>query len=414
MGGSGGSMGGSGGSVGGSGGSSGGVGGVGGNPACDGLFQFGDTVSVEHPPQFNDESPQFARSSDSGEQLTAVFTRQLANGTGARSLVHATLSPWQAWPSSVVSPAFTTFSSVELDPTFAVGGSFENHFAVLVAHASLVNSFVPRVDPHSQKAGPNLTVNSTGQPLFVSAGFGGQHFLASSDGKMMRGHIEAFNGSSFAPSIDFVLACGLGATVADAVPVEGGWIVALANEPTAPPVGCSAAANGASRLDVLRVDVGGAVSPISSLDAGAPIVQIAAASHSQGAWITLRVASGGIVAPIRWLRVDAKNFSVVGSGDVSDPGDFPLDGFDATAIGKRLAVVWGNDPANNPPDLTVSVIEESGQKVIQTAIEPGFFGPLSVAASPSGNSVVVGWHQTAAQGSGANVRLARFDCLVGP
>jgi hypothetical protein len=82
-------------------------------------------------------------------------------------------------------------------------------------------------------------------------------------------------------------------------------------------------------------------------------------------------------------------------------------------MGNRLAVVWGNDPANNPPDLTVSLIEESGDKSSQAVIEPGFFGPLSIAAWPSGNSVVVGWHQAAPQGNGNRVSLARFDCLVG-
>ncbi len=153
--------------------------------------------------------------------------------------------------------------------------------------------------------------------------------------------------------------------------------------------------------------------PLASVDAGAPIVEIAAAPHPQGAWVTWRVASGGIVAPIHWLRVDATNFSFIGPGDVSDPGDFPLDGFDATALGNRLAVVWGNDPANNPPDLTVSLIEESGGKSSQAVIEPGFFGPLSIAASPTGSSAVVGWHQAAPQGSGNRVRLARFDCLNG-
>jgi hypothetical protein len=162
------------------------------------------------------------------------------------------------------------------------------------------------------------------------------------------------------------------------------------------------------RIDFLRVGPDGSVTPVEDLVVGAPLMHIAMAPHPEGAYVVYRVASGGEVAPIRWLRLIASTGDFVGPQDVSGPGDFPLE-FDATALGDRLLVAWGNDPAGNPPDLTLSLFHPFGATLGTLAFEPGFFGPLSVIGAPSGGSAVVAWQANSGSGT-SSVTLARFDC----
>jgi len=396
------------------GGTGGGPGGVGGTSNCDGLFLAGEIIEVEHPANVLDGGPRLTASSDDGSRLTTAFIRETLSSSGFRQLVHASFSPWQSWPQAVLGPAFTTFASSELSTEFAVTPTATDRFGLLVAHVtpgapgSEIVSFAPTADPLSSNVGPNLTLSSSGEPVFAAHGPAGYHFVGDSNGKMLMGHVVKYSGASFSVT-DVVLSCGLDASVADAVAYPGGWLVALANEPTAPPTGCSAAANGATRLDVVRVGFDGAVSYVTSIANDTPILRLAMAPHPSGAYVTWRVASGGIVAPLRWARIEAETGSVIGPGEISQPFDYPLEWFDAALLGDQLAVVWGNDPANNPPDLTVTVVNAAGGLVTQTVIEPGFFGRLAIAASPFGDSVVVAWHQAAPTGS-AGVKLARFDC----
>jgi hypothetical protein len=383
----------------------GGTGGTGAVGACDGLFQFGSSILIDQPMPAMDGSPQIAVSSDDGGQLTVALARTPTSGF--QRIVHASFRPFESWPAATLGPTFETYVSPQLSTTFALGSGHADHASLLVSHlysGGELLSFSPVVEPNAASAGPNVTLSSSGTPLFVVKGPAAHHLVADSNGKVLTGHVVVSGAGSFGVT-DVILACGLGVSVADAVPYEGGWLVALANEKTAPPVGCSAAANGATRLDVLRVGADGSLDYVTGIEEATPIVRIAMAPHPQGTWIVWRVASGGIVAPIRWARVNVPAASIVGPGDLSNAGDFPLDDFDATALGSRLLVAWGNDPANNPPDLTLSLLGEDGSFAASTFIEPGFFGPLAVQSSPNGLSLVVGWT------AGGAAKLARFDCF---
>lgn len=393
------------GGVAGSGGSAGSAG-SGGSGPCQGLALVEPILEIVRPATHADDVPLLTASSDDGEQLTVAFQRyEPAVPGGARQALHASLRPWESWPESDIETTFSTFTSVGLDPTFAVGHGFSDRFSMLVSHSSLVDSFAPRVNPNASSAGPNLTLSTKGAPVFVARGSAGWHLVADSDGHVLMGHVIRLLDSNIEVT-DVLLACGGDAGVADAVAHGEGWLLALGNEKTAPPTGCSAAANGPTRLDILFVDQAGGITPLHSLDAGAPITDISVAPHPEGAHVTWRVMSGGLIAPIRWLRIDAAANAIVGPGDVSGPGDAPLGGFDAAAMGEHLAVVWRNDPADNPPDLTLTLLDPQGTLVAQTALEPPFTGRPSIAGAPAGDSVVV-----AHQESGTTVKLLRFDCL---
>jgi hypothetical protein len=208
------------------------------------------------------------------------------------------------------------------------------------------------------------------------------------------------------------LGCAGFAPIADAVTYKGDWLVALANGQNASKAGCGVSDPGPpTRLDVVRVQPNGSTSFVIGIDAGTPLMHISMAPHPLGAWVVYRVASGGIVAPIRWLRVEPDTAGVVGPGDVTGPGDFPLE-FDATNLGDRLVVAGGNDPAGNPPDLMLSMFDSFGAPAGSFGFEPQFFGQVSVLGAPGGNSVILAW-QGPGKGPGPSnaVHLGRFDCF---
>ena len=383
---------------------SGGVGGgFGGNPSsCDELLVQTPFASVEHAPGSEDTEPALVATGD-GSDVTVVFER--AEAIGQHSIRHATFSPWQPWTGNAIAPVRLALSDPALYK-YPVAKSDNGRFAMAPRLGGGLVLFAPEVDPNADGLGEVLPLGNDGVPLFAAESPPGFHLVGVSSGMMLSAHIV--NGMSASQQ---VLACGLGVNVADAAPYQGGWLVAFANEPTAPPVGCSAAANGATRLDVVRVGADGAITPLTSVEGDTPIAEVSVAPHPKGAWVTWRTASGGVVEPIRYLRADLQAGKIEGPWSLSAPTDVPMDGLDTAALGDRLVVAWGNDPANNPPDLTVSVIENDALKT-QAVIEPGFFGHLSVIGSPDERSVLVAWRDGEPV-SQSHIGLARFDCLTG-
>lgn len=402
-----------GGSAGGSGGvagSDGGFGGVAGGVQCSGLFQVGDSIEVQKPAKDQDSAPQLVFSSDDGQQVSVAFVRApVETPVAFNQIKHATLSPWASWPQGKqLAPVHDSFSSPQLSGKFRAGAGFGDSLALLVAHQAgpkSFTSFAPQVAANASSGGPTTTpAGST--PELVARGEGGLHLVGTRDDTQLYGQI--FQATTLVATS--TLGCAGFAPIGDAVPFAGGWLVAVAVGMKAPPLGCGDSDPGPPlRIDFLRVWPDGSVKPVEHLVVGAPLMHISMAPHPDGAYVVYRAASGGEVAPIRWLRLIASTGDFVGPQDVSGPSDFPLE-FDATALGDRLLVAWGNDPADNPPDLTLSVFHPFGATLGTLAFEPGFFGPLSVIGAPSGNSGVVAWQANSGAGTSA-VHLARFDCF---
>ncbi|MCC6898317.1 MAG: hypothetical protein IT377_05045 [Polyangiaceae bacterium] len=402
-----------GGSVGGSGGvagSDGGFGGVGGSVQCDGLFQVGESVEVQKPAKDQDAAPRLVSSSDDDHQISVAFVRQpVETPVAFNQIKHATLSPWAGWPAGKkLAPTYDTVSSPQLSGKFRAGAGFGDNLSLLVAHQTgpkSFTSFAPQVAAHASMGGPTTTpVGST--PELVARGANGLHLVGTRDDTTLYGQI--FKGTTLLATS--TLGCAGFAPIGDAVPFAGGWLVAVAVGQSVPPLGCGDADPGPpTRIDLVLVLPDGSAKALGDIIAGAPLMQISMAPHPDGAYVVYRVASGGQVAPIRWLRFIASTGDFVGPADVSGPGDFPLE-FGATALGDRLLVAWGNDPAGNPPDLTLTLIDPLGGVVTTHAWEPGFFGPISVVGAPAGNSLVVAWQANSGSGTSA-VQLARFDCF---
>jgi hypothetical protein len=110
------------------------------------------------------------------------------------------------------------------------------------------------------------------------------------------------------------------------------------------------------------------------------------------------------------MRVHMPDGSVAASGDVAGPDLVPLGGFVTAPFGTNLAVAWGHEQANAPPDILLSVIGETGGTVVGASIPHHFSEPLSLVSAPTGDGLVLAWHEPAGPDGATAVRLARFDC----
>jgi hypothetical protein len=108
------------------------------------------------------------------------------------------------------------------------------------------------------------------------------------------------------------------------------------------------------------------------------------------------------------MRVHMPDGTVAASEDVAGPDLEPLGGFATAAFGTNLAVAWGRDHANAPPDILLSVIGETGGAVVGASIPHRFSEPLSLVSAPTGHGLVLAWHEPA-DPDGATA-LAPFDC----
>lgn len=394
------------------GGGAGGVAGFGGSSDCAGLFQVEPLVEVQHSASEHDQLPELVFSSDDDSQVSVAFVREPVESPSAfRKLAHATLSPWLDWPNGgTLAPSHETFASPQLSTKFRAGAGFGGQLALLVAHqtgATAVSSLAPMVDAKASSAGPTVTLLGS-TPAFVARGSDGRHLAGTRDDSSLFAQVV----KSGLVTQTSTLGCSSFGAVADAVAFADGWLVAYANGSNAPKLGCGTADPGPPhRLDFARVAFDGAVTFLTSLNAGAPLMHIAAAPHPDGAYVVYRVASGGQIAPIEWVRVEGFGGSLLGPVDVSGFGDFPLE-FDAAALGDRLVVAWGNDPQGNPPDLVLSMFDPLGAPVGGLTLEPQFSGPLSVIGAPGGHGLVVAWRGPPKNaGDGGVIDLARFDCF---
>jgi hypothetical protein len=370
----------------------------------------GGIAEVEASAMDSDFNPALTASSDSGAQLTVAFARQpVESPSPFTELRHATLLAWSAWPASgIVTPVHGTFAHAGLSTALEVGRSLGDRFALLVAHDSAM-SFSPNVDPNASSTGGTTTPQGN-EPRFVALGASGSHLVGTLEaGGELRATLVASTPTGFSLK-STSLGCASQPIVADAVAFGDGWLVALANGKQVPPgsgcPGSSSSAGPPTRIDVVWVHADLSQEYSGGLETDIPIQSLAAAPHPDGIWVAYRTLGGGKVAPIRVVRRDVLAAGFVGPGDLGTDSDVPLE-LDIAALGERAVVAWGNDPAGNPADIVLSVLDPSIAPVASVAFEPSFAGRLSVASAPDASGVVVGWATTS---FGRRVQLARFDC----
>jgi hypothetical protein len=397
---------------------SGAAGAGGGASACAELSLHPPSVTVAADSGWSQRIPRLLATGQGDELVTVAYQQQPIEGPGPfTEQRHASFTPWLEWPETgLIATTWSIAPGPDLVADFAAGRSGEAQLALAVAYASSptglpVVVFAPTVSATGADAGPTVTIGS-GRPLFVARSTPG-HLVGARDEPAM-----VLRGTLVRPDLGITevpLAGTSWAAPADAVAHADGWVVAASSAPSAPAPDCQTvlpSAAAATRIDLLRVtatDAGLDCELLTSTEAGAPLAELALAPHPDGAWVAWRVASGGVIPPIKWARLDVAQAGWAASGEIGLPGGAPVT-FAVAALGRDLAVAWGDDPADESPELVLDVIDEHGSPHAHATVTPPYSPPLSLIGSPDGRSLVVGY-DTSAQYS--RLGLLRFDC-AGP
>ena len=404
-----GGSGGSGASGGGSGasGGSGGVGGTGGDVACDDLAAHNPIAAAPVSPVWTHGAPQLTATSDDGRQITAAYMHQNTEGPATlRQLRYVTFRPFDNWPQSgQLGPAYESFAGPELGARFAVGGAPGSRLALLVEH-TFSATLAAHADPNASNPGPSSSPSGE-VPQFVTRSGSALYTGLLTDAEL-RLVGTFFPNASGTGALSALYGCASsGPLVARAVAYQGGWLMATTAGTASDQGSCPANGGGApTKVDIWRIDGAGQQSYLTGFSAGSAVFALDVAPHPDGMWVVYRRV--GAASPIQIIRVDATQPAILTTPDLSGSADVPLE-FSAAALGRRLAVVWGNDPAGNPPDLVVSIREESGKPGAEAIFEPPFFLKPSIVGSPGGDSLVIGWTDG---GLPSGVKLRRFDCIA--
>jgi hypothetical protein len=390
------------------------------------LTQVGGIATVEQAAGFSDLGPALTPSSEDGSQVTIVLVRHPLGGVTYDRIEHAPLRPWSAWPAGgIVSPTYESFTGFGLVPDYRAALGYGDHFALLFA-----SQVGPGLEPRFADMDPNSSsdlsftwsgVVPVALPVLMARGSAGFHLIGVRDGPSpglwtiwaLRAAVNSMYGVAL--PLDATLGCATSPIVGAAVPYGAGWLVALSNAAGASKtLGCGDSMPGPpTRIDIVLVGGDGKISFFLGVDAGAPVSAISMAPHPSGAFVVWRADTGGAAVPLRWMRVDVPGAGLVGPGDVAAPALAPAGGFATATLGTNLVVAWGSDPANDPPDIVLSVLDEGGSLLAEGGIKDRFVPPLSLVAAPEGHSVVVAWHEPTSVDGPTAVRLARFDCAGG-
>lgn len=386
---------------------SGGVGAIGGSAGaggaddCNVLLQIAPIVSVGEPGSTFDSSPQLTFSNNDDDQVTVVARR--TPGAAPPVLRHATFHPWPQWPPvGLTSQTTSTLQALGLSQEFRISASTPNTFGLLAVDLTGLR-ILPTVSATQSAAGPSgIVLGKT--PVFLTEGAAGLHLLGTLS-EQNELYAQIVESAVEQPTISTV-GCADSRIYAGAVRFGGSWLIAYSNGEHAPPAVCGSPSGVGepTRIDVIHITAGHAVLFLGTLQLKKQVTALAVAPHPGGVYVVWREASGA--DPIRWTRFDATKSAFVATGEVSGPGEQPLE-FSAAALGDKLVVAYGTGTAGSPSAIVLKVQDPLGNVLAQTAINPSFVGRPELIASSSHRSLLVGFREG---GSKSSIDLARFDC----
>ncbi|MBX3130863.1 MAG: hypothetical protein KF718_29360 [Polyangiaceae bacterium] len=386
---------------------SGGLGGAGtggasgGAPSsCLGLALDPEVLTATPLADHLDRWPTLSATSDDSERLTLVFMRETAAGSNLKQLKHVSFRPWLTWPGGTLGPLHDSFAHPDLASTYAAGPGPNERLALLVDHGGAVVSLAQSVDPEASGGSSTLSLTGTRPQLVTRSD---QYALAgrlSTDQRRLL--VSRRQVPDFSPE-EAAIACGLPSPVGDAEPTPLGFLIATSN---GAPIGsdCSTqVSEPPERIDIIEWRTDETPTTLLHIPVGETVHALKTVRTPSALWVVYSVA-GGTRIDVARVGLPALDLVVA---SLSQPGDWPL-GFDASGLGERLLITWGNDPAGNPPDLVVSLLDAPGDVRAQLAVEPPFVGAPAILGSPAGDEAVLAWSE---QAVGAGVRVARLRCL---
>jgi hypothetical protein len=382
--------------------------------ACEKLEYATPFSDLDGGVMAHQRSPALSYSSDDAMRVTLASAWQAANqGPNAPSdLRHTTFDPWIDFPAgSGFGPTY--LANLDGGVSFAAAQSPGNRLALLFRDFEEPPMgglrFSADFTPKSGDLPPTfLADTNAGGALFLTYN-GARWGFGAIDPQGGGGQFETRFG---VVNDDFVemelpLACTTERNVADAVGVEGGFLVAFGAS-TVPGEGCDFGIPSVPQgPHAMRVQ-GDQIFDVITFGSG-QIDDLQMAPRQNGAWLVWRDVTSVNEAPMLWIT----SFDQEGNLLV-DP--FPYDlqcekgslaaaGFeDFLAIACILPEPEGGSPF-------VQVFNPEGAPVggIKVAATGAALGRPSLIGSPITRSVVLAWSETA--GVGDQIRITRVDCI---
>jgi hypothetical protein len=343
----------------------------------------------------------------------AVIHARVSPADGATGMVNTVVSWLEQWP-----PTFNFLS--EMDPargwSFAVDRGSAPYFALLAgtsaappgisyAFADATSAYFPSLET-SAAASRALSVRAGSYRYLVGMEEPGP-FLGGASYHLLAGWVhQPPNGIQYEGP--FVFGCSDRPAKLDGIETGEGWLVA---QPV-PPGGCLDDVGPAAptALTVIRVANDGMWYFGLSVPVSSPITDLFVAPRSSGGWIAYGLEQSASEPPrIEAVRMDDLGLLSYGPVSITPPGSVPFE-FDAAAFGESgLVAAFVDDPANNPPDLTVEIVGDDGSLTTAHLEDAGFLGELHVLGNAGEGSILVAFGRPTPDG-GSAVHLARFDC----
>jgi hypothetical protein len=206
----------------------------------------------------------------------------------------------------------------------------------------------------------------------------------------------------------YIVGCSAWPGRIDGIETDMGWLVA-APVPYGGPCSEDEVPPDPSVLTVTRFADDGMAYPGLSLPVAQYITDLRVVPRPAGGWIAYGVWPGDMGPP----RIEAVQMNALGllSKDpvsLTPPGSAAF-GFDAAELGgSGIVAAFIDDPANNPPDLTVVVAGDEGVVASARLEDVMAHDPQVLGHSPDGAILVAFAESVGPEGS--RIRLARFTC----
>ncbi len=401
---------------------------------CSILEVKGPPAFLEGGFGFNEHHPLWVPSSDDGQQVTLLTSQQQAEGPEGdippTRVMHTTLQPWKAFPSGgALGP--TDMADAEGGTMFTGGRAAGGKFALLFANATppgdglrFSSQFVPfeSTPPLSEEVSStaDLALFAVKGPCGHLLGMESIGVSGGADGYVVETVFVGNDGSLTGPA---TLGCATGAMFADAVPWDGGWLVALSNGGPFGGGGGECPDPGLEWPDDVQIVFTDGKTFTETGTVGAPggATDVKMAARSDGAWVVVGTPPGQVVnGMFLGARItqggEVDKMFPVGGGDPNLEN--PMNGtLTAASLGDQLAVAWIDFGGDKGPFIHVKVFDPDGNPTGQAQVFAGtsLMGAPSLLGSPSGAELVLAWAETPDQGmnDGDKIRAVRIDCLPG-
>lgn len=392
-------------------------GGAGGSPSvCNGLAVSGGPIGSlsAQPPGSEERAPELVALAPAA--LGVVFARVPAMGPA--EVWDAVLEPWGEWPADLGGAALASPAGGR---AFAAAPSKSAGFALALRGPSDTR-FAPSVEPLvDYPMGPPTQALFEGleaAPRALDAGPLGHHLSTiRALGPYYYSH-RAVLGDDGAAIVGSESGCSLDVPPRfDAVGDDEGFLSAFTSgrawNACLDDDGIIVAP---TRVQVERVSPGGAATLTTELEGVDPVVVLALVPRaSGGAWLVWQEngASAESPPPVFALPLDPSGLEAGPPTVVADVG-LVLTASTAAAFRSGFAFAW-IEPGGR---LVVRTFDGDGLLEHEAALEPSVGGgqptegPISLAASPDGQHLVVAFSSLAG-GPGPSVRAARFSCTAG-